>query len=760
MILKKMCRVNPYSENSRPSLYQGMASAGPPFSAAASFDISPSLYYQLYLYHLSEVLHFFFYTMSIAGRGALHTYVSTEPMTVQRQELKYQEGSVPSPDELIILSCFLGSTLGGYPALTPQSFITKSNSDPLTDEISLLKILIETAPPIYARFFQRFMTMPIKNTVELEDLIEDCFSLNIISPSNPSNTIRTIIEEHLTRDSVTSNVNLREYFTLALNRNKEFIDFLASNAPMRPRIMKEINSATPNSKARAMLTRFDSTVTIINLAIEDHGVQIFTRLWRAETQMITYLTLRFCQPLMDIWECSLELARYLRAFSWQRDDITGVDYPAVHELMVLERLKRGVCSLCAAGDRDFISFFPDAPMTRWMALTILGLIFPYLGSYTKEKNDVSLKYTKTAEVPSNMKSLSEILKLITWCVDNDSELAAAIKDLFRKQSDIDPDLIISKLGVGMGNIDHRFHTQEGLMGGFTNANVTALTHFSIDTNTAQSFSKGGDDFNIYFQSIFCTMLGVILSRLPSTEPEMHTYHAHFKCQKCIVQLPQDSFVTTRVYDNTWTPDMSHNPYSYIRQSAVQVKSNPIILLPYKTPSSPISEFSLLEGCMTRAGIDLAREIRDLNHASVNVINRPRSAGFYSTLLKCNVVVVLIGVCYQLIGWAVLRLLRWSPHAPVLTRKQVLEETLRVLYFQGKDTGLVIDKLYIHKTLRDELYKWKLVIDPPQNIPASNNEITNCLNSCIETLLIDLFKYQTSHLYNSFHHLVDSPHTPH
>lgn len=88
MILKKMCRANLYSENSRPSLYQAMASAGPPFSAAASFDISPSLYYQLYLYHLSEVMNFFFYTMSIAGRGALHTSVSTEPMMVQNQELR------------------------------------------------------------------------------------------------------------------------------------------------------------------------------------------------------------------------------------------------------------------------------------------------------------------------------------------------------------------------------------------------------------------------------------------------------------------------------------------------------------------------------------------------------------------------------------------------------------------------------------------------------------------------------------------------
>lgn len=162
------------------------------------------------------------------------------------------------------------------------------------------------------------MTLPIKTTVELEDLIEDCFSLNIISPSNPGNTIRTIIEEHLTKESVTSNINLREYFTLALNRNKEFIDFLASNIPMRPRILKEINSATPNSKARAMLTRFDSTVTIINLAIEEHGIKIFNRLWRAETQMISYLTLRFCQPMIELWDCSLALARLLRAISWRR----------------------------------------------------------------------------------------------------------------------------------------------------------------------------------------------------------------------------------------------------------------------------------------------------------------------------------------------------------------------------------------------------------------------------------------------------------
>ncbi|CAM1329727.1 Uncharacterised protein g10096 [Pycnogonum litorale] len=444
--------------------------------------------------------------------------------------------------------------------------------------------------------------------------------------------------------------------------------------------------------------------------------------------MYLYFTNRMTQPRVPIWKCSLTQARELRAESWQRNDICGVDYPAMSEFIVVNPARGGVCESCLTHDNDYINIIPTSKLTKSYALSNVGDVFPYLGSYTKDKLDASLKHVKTSEIPSNMHSLFEILKLIKWVVPEDSELAVAIQDIFQKQSNIDPGNIVNKITTGLGNIDHRFQTIEGLNGGFTNISTTALTHLTLDSNTAESFGRGSQDYNVYFQEIFSSSLGIVLSKLSNTESYI-SYHTHFNCLDCIVELPSDNFTTPEIYQPDWVPNMGGNPYSFVSQESVQVKVIPTIRLPYKKILPESTDQDLSIDCMLRAGIDLIRSASE-DRDQDNPTARKKSSSYYSTLLQCHPVILLKGCGIQLIGWTILKFFKWNPLTAEVSSSRLLTELVKYMNGAGKNLGILMDKLMIHPKIRHQLYQRGMISGPPQNIPATILEIRNSINEAI------------------------------
>ncbi|CAM1329726.1 Uncharacterised protein at_DN0265 [Pycnogonum litorale] len=211
--------------------------------------------------------------LSMAAHAPLSHISEIKPFRNKDGELQIGPHKDITPT-LILLSMLF---FGGYPVLTPQSFLTRSNSDGLTDELSVMKILHDENTELH-EIVLSFCNIPFRTVINYAELLEDTFSLNMLKPPNPKTAIRFLIEDHLCNPGVTTNNPLREYFQLGLQRNQGISDFLASVTPFRPRILKEIYGALPSSKAREMLARFDATNNIINLSTKERGREIFRSL--------------------------------------------------------------------------------------------------------------------------------------------------------------------------------------------------------------------------------------------------------------------------------------------------------------------------------------------------------------------------------------------------------------------------------------------------------------------------------------------------
>lgn len=171
--------------------------------------------------------------------------------------------------------------------------------------------------------------------------------------------------------------------------------------------------------------------------------------------------------------------------------------------------------------------------------TSRGRYTPYFGSITRLR---ALRATlQVVEVCSLVSSIKQIMELRSW-VRGDPVLMALLDTFIAEKTTIPiPELSKYTRRVYSGSLSHRLPCPALRRGGLFNQNLNHSSFYTITSDTALDFARGGVNYTICFQSCYLHALVLLSHRTElgiDTEPKMAL---HFSCSHCTWILPPETF---------------------------------------------------------------------------------------------------------------------------------------------------------------------------------------------------------------------------
>lgn len=334
------------------------------------------------------------------------------------------------------------------------------------------------------------------------------------------------------------NEEIKPLFTNVAEREHEsLVNDLMSIRPCNPRLMNKLYSLSNIGLQEKWVSKFASTRSIQQTAFNrwSSELDVIMEVRRLENRYSLYLQRKPAENLEKLVnaDCITVYTQHLREQAWGIA-IEGITMPPQQEQV----------TLCAwdtltADQACRAILVSEQRKSDLHKMTSRGMYTPYFGSLTQIR--ARRATLQVIEVSSIVTSLKSLLELRSWVKGNDP-LIGFIDVLIAEKTTL-PTNVLEKYTrqVYSGAISHRLGCMALRRGGMANQNLNHSSFYTITSDTAILYAKGGKNYTICFQSVFLHGLSLHAHRTELQHQTPRKTALLFTCNTCTWLLPPETF---------------------------------------------------------------------------------------------------------------------------------------------------------------------------------------------------------------------------
>lgn len=494
--------------------------------------------------------------------------------------------------------------LGGYPSLQLCDLMLHGFHDPLSLNIWSLFHFIKSFPQHPLVKYMLNMLNPNYNPVANYELIcQDPTSINLIHSSSGNEKIKRLVFDFLTGEMQVNNQVFLTFLKLAKKRQTDLSNILSSMTPLNPRIANSILASTIVGRAMKIVSKINKTNVIIRLMAKNYegssqrDIEEILNTYDMSSMKAKSLSDSFGKfeenylysvlygvfhvgrtvRLVSQDSCSREWAQRLRDESWGKV-ITGVTVAVPAEFLQWLPTTGEDCTLQnhPYPEIGYISVITELPQRNLRSPEFdpyslgLGPFKPFFGAATKNKVQYEGGEIKRT-APPLMRGALDMLCLIGWGTEKDSNLSALLRAIFSSFTDLDPDVCIPEDSMISGSVEHRWQDMRTSHYSSLSILYELVTHITVNTNNfkPQNLPQNimTDNYNVSFQTIFTWIGSQWVGRLISNPHTIEScFHLHLNCPECIQPIYEqklDIDDPQSVIDSLQADIQVNNPYCWV-----------------------------------------------------------------------------------------------------------------------------------------------------------------------------------------------------
>lgn len=612
MSLKKLCRTMRLTNEGFQNLESTLSSITANASAATGSDHDPIIPYIIgTLESLGAIrlnLMFPFYQngpFKLSGRPFFK--IPREGISVNMPlHLTEYDTNIINERHPLVLSVIANypCILGGYPSLQLCDLMLHGFHDPLSLNIWSLFHFIKSFPEHPLVRYMINMLNPNYNPVANYELIcQDPTSLNLIHSSSGNEKIKRLVFDFLTGSMKVNNQVFLTFLKLAKKRQTDLSNILSSMTPLNPRIANSILSSTIVGRAMKIVSKINKTNVIIRLMAKNYegsskeeigdllatydmpNLKIkslsdsFGKFEENYMLSVMYGVFHVGRSVKLITEetCSRAWAQRLRDESWQKT-ITGVTVAVPAEFLQWLPTTGEDCTKQKHPHPDigYISVITELPQRNLRSAVFdpyslgLGPFKPFFGSATKNKVQYEGGEIKRT-APPLMRGALDMLCLIGWGTEKDSNLSNLLRAIFSSFTDLDPNVCIPEDSMISGSVEHRWQDMRTSHYSSLSILYELVTHITVNTNNfkPQNLPQNilTDNYNVSFQTIFTWIGSQWVGRLISNPQTIEScFHLHLNCTECIQPIYEEKLDIedpSEVINSLQEDIQINNPYCWV-----------------------------------------------------------------------------------------------------------------------------------------------------------------------------------------------------
>nr|WIL00264.1 MAG: RdRp and L protein [Apis rhabdovirus 5] len=581
MSLKRICRMFSMDNEGFPTLDSSISSLTANVQSACNYSHDVRFLYYLYTIEILMSLRTFYnynylgqYPLKIKTSRSLKYGVPREKQRILRtfQGTPCDFRSIVSlSDDFLSRFLIFPKILGGYSICLLGSLLSNGFPDPVSENISLLKLLWKAN---YKRHSIQIILSPVlKDWSEADMLCEDPVSLNLMHPSSPKESVRRLVQEFLRGSEWITNTYFKTFLQVSLRRQKPLCELLMKMKPCNPRVMHSIVESTLVGRALQVVGQLDKTNTLTSMMINQSGIDVNKVVSRSEQQYFFSVLCNLYESGQYVWSpevCSRVYSDHLRIKGWGVE-VTGVTVAPIFEAFAAYN---GADVNCAGHDNIDKGYFllaidQQMNLSEYRSRTHVGNFTPFLGSRTAVKTKSYGKDLARQTQPV-LKNAAELLNFINWGTNPNSNLSHLIKSIFSTLTDMSPDSFIPLTGQVSGSIEHRWDDTSTKHGGNLSVMYTLMTYFHLSTNSLIGYQAKGINYNLHFQALMSCAACWSSIKFLSDKP--CTLHFHVCCLDCITPINEDLMEIPSFNPNDVLVKLENNPICWISSNDIPLYS--------------------------------------------------------------------------------------------------------------------------------------------------------------------------------------------
>nr|AVM87567.1 hypothetical protein [Wenling dimarhabdovirus 10] len=557
-LVKRYSRFFSYSNDTFPSLVNSLSTISTVALTVLQFSSDFYVPIAACYYQMLKSIHAYFIFDPIMNDSLL---VSSMP-----KQLKLTDSAMT---RWILDVLFRDSILGGLGGTSPMRFLVRQFTDPLTESLAWIKKVCDTSDnPLLVEVASRMSSPPQSKARVYKDLLENPFCLPIELPSKPSNILKAMVSRSLTTTPI-QNKEIRGLISRGDSASEGLVGYLMSVQPKFIRFLSAMYASSPFGQREQILNRFVSSRTIIMMVAQTSDESVQKRMALSEMRLIREHYSMVRTSPVSRFACSYQKAMAMRRDMWGFD-MVGVSMPHPSELFRMERVIGGKqCNDCSRSE-GWITF-AQAPGINECS-HINGPFMPYYGSSTSVTRTTihETEFDTTSYILGSMKLL---LSSVGWIVPFGSELSETIYSLMDHY--LEGGQYPRSVGKEVHNDpEHRFLNDRISHGGFSPCNRNPLSYISFNSNTLRKGSKGEENYNFVFQSVFIYYCSHLIISCFS-DHDMSFYHCHYNCPSCLTETQPIILSAPGVFNWSKSPIISKTKTSdiYVQEQLLSTPSD-------------------------------------------------------------------------------------------------------------------------------------------------------------------------------------------
>ncbi|DBA36773.1 TPA_asm: L [Phellodendron betacytorhabdovirus 1] len=490
-------------------------------------------------------------------------------------------------EELAEIICMYPKSLGGSNGITEYEFLMRGFPDNQTRDMTYLTEMISsnmksenTEIVKMVSLMMNITKLMFSKSLNLDFLVEDPCSINILQPQTPMTVLRKKVKRVLSDNVTFKNENFMELFKLSNDKSKrELLGALASEEVLFPRLLHDCYAASLFGFVDGIVSKVDKTVTVQRMCLELSQEDIILGICRIEANFLRYLLWRSMFRRISVdgepkFSCPTNYIRWARDYGWKKK-VEGVTVPYPSHILRMN----GVEDAADCDRHDFISAHISdyTPNGLEELVSNLGRAPPYLGSYTKEKIKNHDRVALYSSEPL-LRRIIKLMRVVSWGNLDNSNLSDYLVRLMDSVCDVDHDIfMINKEDVG-GSIEHRYKDSALKHGALSCVMYGLGTWMHLSTDSFDKYSKGGKNYTLHFQAILCwaqsLMYEILINRCDWKDFPMKEFHFHLDCEDCIKGVDYEIPDIGKV-ESTLIPSLRSNPYCYAKNVSLTEKDRSV-----------------------------------------------------------------------------------------------------------------------------------------------------------------------------------------
>lgn len=557
MSLKRIARMLLGGNDGMQSIYTTVAGVFANGQAAAASDYTFELSYYMSYTEASRCLKKLMTWHPLLGGTMLSTRYEA-----RKNGEKFSTLVRPDVDEQLSILMLGHVTVGGLPVNTPLEFLSRGFPDPLSAYFTWLNLCKESLrTPEYVKRIQTCWARPIlqPGTPEFVLLLEDPQSVNLLSPTRPSNVLRKASSDLLQQPGLVRNGTLNALLRIGKDREPELVDLLSKTSPLVPNLLADILEATPSGIVRTFIAKFDLMKTMRQLA-QSFGLNLTDRVIAAEKSMLAVALIQGTKEGQGahMSSCSAAQAQRLREISWGRQDIYGVTSPHPFHFLSHVDKGKGVCGHTTLSQGCSVN----------NVLVDMGPFEPYIGSPTDQRLPQPHDYTLSVR-NTNLEKLIQLQYLPGYAIQRSGPFESLLRSLLGSMTDLDPRLLQQSPDTEVTNFIYRYTASMVKRGGMINGLPTSYTHFDTRTSALGIASLGdGPGRPIHFQSLFSAVQHLVLVSVIAGSRVGGQLTHYFECTSCLETVNVDKVEGPDAMRNFKVEALVHCPGLWIPRTVL------------------------------------------------------------------------------------------------------------------------------------------------------------------------------------------------